>query len=233
MKNNLAIETKRTLLKNRLIEFLPFLADSSIKEIDYIFKQAIYQKIVKNQIISVEGSYCNYFSFLLKGKIRVFKVGTSGREITLYRIEEGGSCILTASCILSNKSFPAIAVTEEKSEILSFPSNLFKELVNKYPVWQQYVFTLVSERLDNVITIVEEIAFKQVDIRIAEKLFKMTDVKNFSIKLTHQELASDVGTSREVVSRILKDFEQRSIISLSRGVIKILSKNKLEDLLKK
>lgn len=227
------MDNKKILLKNRLKEFLPFLNDGSLNEMDDIFKHSIHQIIPKNHLISVEGSSCNYFSFLLKGSIKVFKVGTSGREIILYRIEEGGSCILTASCILSNKSFPAIALTEEKSEVISFPSNLFKELVNKYPVWQQYVFNLVSERLDNVITIVNELAFKQVDIRLAEKLLKLTSNGNSLIKLTHQELASDIGTSREVVSRILKDFEQRSIISLSRGVIKILSKKKLEDLLKK
>ena len=226
-------ETKKIVLKNQIKELLPLLADDSFKELDDLFNFSIHQKILKGQTISIEGSACNYFSFLLKGKIRVFKVGVSGREITLYRIGEGGSCILTASCILSSKSFPAIAVTEEDSEVISLPANLFKKWVNKYSVWQQYVFNLVSERLDNVIMIVEEIAFKQVDIRLAKKLTKLFNNRSSSIKVTHQDLASDIGTSREVVSRILKDFEDRGILSLSRGVINILSEEKLKDLQKK
>ena len=214
-------------------ELLPFLKEDSFKEIDDFFNASLFQKIPKNQFISIEGSACNYFSFLLKGKIKVYKIGESGREITLYRIYEGGSCILTASCILTNKSFPAIAVTEENSEVLSLPAGLFKIWVNKYTVWQQYVFDLVSERLDNVITIVEEIAFKQVDKRIAERLYKLLNDKTNTIQLTHQELASDIGTSREVVSRILKDFEERGILTLSRRTIKILDREALKDLPKK
>jgi CRP/FNR family transcriptional regulator len=226
-------DTRKIVLQNQLKELLPFLADGSFKELNEFFNLSIYQKISQGKIISVEGSACNHFSFLLKGQIRVYKVGVSGREITLYRIEEGSSCILTASCILSSKLFPAIAIAEKNSEVLSLPANLFKEWVNKYSVWQQYVFNLVSERLDNVITIVEEIAFKQVDIRLAEKLAKLSNDKTFSIMITHQELASEIGTSREVVSRILKDFEERGILSLSRGTIKILSTEKLTGLRKK
>ena len=224
---------KNTLLKNRMIELLPFLNEDSFKEVDEFFNTSIYQKIPKNKIISVEGSACNYFSFLLKGIIKVYKTGESGREITLYRIYEGGSCILTASCILTNKSFPAIAVTEENSEVLSLPAGLFKNWVNKYTFWQQYVFDLVSERLDNVMTIIEEIAFKQVDKRVAERLYKLLKDKTSKIQLTHQELASDIGTSREVVSRILKDFEENGILALSRGFIKILNIEALKNLQKK
>lgn len=226
-------DTRKIVLRNQLLELLPLLTDGSFKELNEFFNLSIHQKISQGKIISIEGSACNHFSFLLKGQIRVYKVGASGREITLYRIEEGGSCILTASCILSSKLFPAIAVAEKNSEVLNLPANLFKEWVNKYPVWQHYVFNLVSERLDNVIMIVEEIAFKQVDFRLAEKLTILFNSRHSSIKVTHQDLASDIGTSREVVSRILKDFEDRGILSLSRGVITILSKEKLNDLQKK
>ena len=142
-------------------------------------------------------------------------------------------CILTASCILSQKSFPAIAVAELDSEVLSLPANLFKEWVSKYPVWQEYVFNLVSERLSDVITTVEEIAFKSVDIRIAEKLMHLLSEKGNLLELTHNDLARDIGTSREVVSRIFKDFEARGIIQISRGSIKVLDIVKLKALQKK
>jgi CRP/FNR family transcriptional regulator, anaerobic regulatory protein len=225
--------TRQILVKDKFMELLPFLTKESFKEIDDFFSALLFQKIPANKIISVEGDACNYFSFLLKGVIRVYKVGSSGREITLYRINEGGSCILTASCILSHKSFPAIAVTELDSEVLSLPANLFKDWVSKYPVWQEYVFNLVSERLADVITIVEEIAFKHVDIRLAERLNQFIIEQTNPIELTHQQLASDIGTSREVVSRILKDFEARGVIQISRGSIKVLDTVKLKALQKK
>jgi CRP/FNR family transcriptional regulator len=226
-------DVRKILIKDKFLELLPFLTKESFKEIDGFFSASLHQKIPANKIISVEGDACNYFSFLLKGVIRVYKVGSSGREITLYRINEGGSCILTASCILSHKSFPAIAVTESDSEVLSLPANLFKEWVSKYPVWQEYVFNLVSERLSDVITTVEEIAFKSVDIRIAEKLTFLLSEKGDFLELTHNELAKDIGTSREVVSRILKDFEARGVIQISRGSIKVLDTIKLKALQKK
>jgi CRP/FNR family transcriptional regulator, anaerobic regulatory protein len=225
--------SRQILVKDKFMELLPFLTKESFKEIDDFFSALLFQKIPANKIISVEGDACNYFSFLLKGVIRVYKVGSSGREITLYRINEGGSCILTASCILSHKSFPAIAVTELDSEVLSLPANLFKDWVSKYPVWQEYVFNLVSERLSDVITTVEEIAFKSVDTRIAEKLLHLLSEKGNLLELTHNELARDIGTSREVVSRILKDFEARGVIQISRGSIKVLDTVKLKALQKK
>lgn len=224
---------RQILIKDKLQKHLPFLKKESFKDIDEFFNAGIYQKISRDKIISVEGDACNYFSFLLKGTIKVFKVGVSGREITLYRINEGGSCILTASCILSSSTFPALAITEADSEILSIPANLFKEYVNNYSVWQEYVFNLISERLADVIAVVEEIAFKQVDIRIAEKLSQFISKGINPIDITHQELASDIGTSREVVSRILKDFEAKGVCEISRGRIKILDQLKLATLLKK
>jgi CRP/FNR family transcriptional regulator len=226
-------DVRKILIKDKFLKLLPFLTKELFKEIDDFFSASLHQKIPANKIISVEGDACNYLSFLLKGVIRVYKVGSSGREITLYRINEGGSCILTASCILSQKYFPAIAVTELDSEVLSLPANLFKEWVSKYPVWQEYVFNLVSERLADVIAVVEEIAFKQVDIRITEKLSQFISKGINPIEITHQELASDIGTSREVVSRILKDFEAKGVCEISRGRIKILDQLKLATLLKK
>lgn len=224
---------KQILIKDKLLQHLPFLTKESFREIDEFFKISLYQKIPKDKVISVEGDACNYFSFLLKGVIKVYKVGASGREITLYRINEGGSCILTASCILSNTTFPALAITEEDSEVLSIPANLFKDYITKYPVWQEYVFNLVSERLADVIAVVEEIAFKNVDLRLAEKLNQYLSKGINPIHITHQEIASDIGTSREVVSRILKDFEARGAIEISRGSIKVINPQKLSDFQKK
>jgi CRP/FNR family transcriptional regulator len=177
----------------------------------------------KDSPICHEGMNCSHLALVLSGSARVYKLGESGREITLYRVTSGQSCILTASCILNGTPFPAFAVAEEEMTGIIIPNREVNLWMNQYPVWRNYLFGLVGERLSEVISIVEEIAFKRVDRRIIALLLNRAEATNGAlIKATHQEIASELGTSREVVSRILKDFHQRQLISLSRGNIELL-----------
>lgn len=188
---------------------------------------SIYKSIPKGTFILLEGDKCNYISFIVSGRARVYKLGETGREITLYRLEPGESCILTASCIISQKAFPAIAIAETNIEALLIPFEPFRSWIRTYEEVSNYVFNLLSERLSAIIEVIEEIAFKNMDIRIAELLITMKKNKN-ELKITHQEIASELGTSREVVSRILKDFEHEQLVYLSRGIIFIKNLDKLE-----
>jgi CRP/FNR family transcriptional regulator, anaerobic regulatory protein len=214
--------SKRKVNEDEILDALPFLEDVEHAGIQELQRFGIYSLIPKNQFITMEGDSCQFFSFVLSGKIKVYKTAENGREITLYRIEKGQSCILTASCILSNKKFPAISLGEEPAEVISIPSSLFLEWVGKHDFWRNYVFNLLSERLSAIISVVEEIAFRNVDIRLAQHLSKITTVNKNEIKTTHQLIAGNIGTSREVVSRLLKDFEDEGILILSRGSIKII-----------
>ncbi len=162
---------------------------------------------------------------MISGVVGVYKIGETGREITLYRLYEGDSCILTASCIVSNSAFPAFSVAESDVEVFSIPSASFSVWIKKYDVWQKFIFNLVSERLNDIISVVEEIAFRHIDVRIADRLSKLYEENGNPIKITHQELASDIGSSREVISRILKDFEEKQIVTISRGSIEIMDIN--------
>ena len=153
---------------------------------------------------------------------RVFKLGESGREITLYRIGKGESCILTASCIVSGTPFPAFAVCEEKIEALVINPLKVQQWTDEFSVWRNYLFGLVSSRLGDVISIVEEIAFRRVDCRLADYLLQAGGDNSDRINITHQAIASDLGTSREVVSRILKDFEHQGLIAVARGQLQII-----------
>ena len=213
---------KRKVNEVEILDALPFLKSIEQAGIRELQRFGIFSLIPKNQFITMEGDSCQFFSFVLSGKIKVYKTAENGREITLYRLEKGQSCILTASCILSNKKFPAISFSEEAVEVISIPSPLFLEWVDKYDFWRNYVFNLLSERLSEIISVVEEIAFRNVDIRLAQHLIKITNVNKDEIQTTHQLIAGDIGTSREVVSRLLKDFEEEGILILSRGSIKII-----------
>ncbi len=216
-------EEKYNLLENDL----PFLglANDEIKQ--KILQYGSLAKLPKGTVIFDEGSECNTLAVIITGRVRVYKLGESGKEITIYRIFEGESCILTISSILSNLTFPATAVAEEETEALILPADIFKELVNKDEAWRNYTFGLVNKRLANIITVVEKVAFKRMDERIAEFLVKKSDSEPNGLNITHQEIADELGTHREVISRILKEFEKLELIKLSRNRIEILNRNEL------
>ncbi|MBE7549766.1 MAG: Crp/Fnr family transcriptional regulator [Anaerolineales bacterium] len=212
---NLDLEQRFPFLKN---------ADQEIKK--QLWQPARIAEIPAGASICWEGDTCTQLALVLSGAVRVYKVGESGREITLYRIEENESCILTASCILSQTRFPAFAVAETTVQAVLVPASILREWVQQYEVWRDYVFGLMSQRLATVIATVEEVAFRRVDTRIAEFVANLAEEQQ-EVKITHQEIAFELGTAREVVSRILKDFEREKLISLSRGSVIIHNKQAL------
>lgn len=218
-------ENMEQIIRESVFQHFPRLREAEKNVQDEFFNQGKVVSLTKSEFINMEGNSCNNVAFLLDGQARVYKISENGREITLYRIEAGESCILTVSCILSDKDFPAFAVADKDLQAIIVSSNTFQNWVRKYPFWQDYVFNLVSKRLGAIIAVVEEVAFNKVDTRIAKHLINAN--KNI-ITETHQEIASEIGSSREVVSRILKDFEHEGLITLSRGKIKIENQQLLE-----
>ncbi|MET0027427.1 MAG: Crp/Fnr family transcriptional regulator [Candidatus Thiodiazotropha sp.] len=203
-----------------------------LQQADNSFQRRFFQSVSlinlpAAQPICQQGSQCSHLALVLSGQARVYKIGDNGREITLYRIGPGESCILTASCIVNGQPFPAFAVSEEPIEaVLINPADVVR-WSDETPAWRKYLFSLVSSRLSEVIGIVEEIAFRRVDTRLASFLVQNAEPARERIEQTHQAIASDLGTSREVVSRVLKDLEQRRLIQIQRGAIQILDRAKL------
>jgi CRP/FNR family transcriptional regulator len=145
----------------------------------------------------------------------------------LYRFGLGQSCILTANAILSQRSFPAIATVEEEAEAVMIPAEVFRAWVNKYDLWREFVFDLLSERLSTVMAVVDEVVFKRMDRRVASLLLNQAKVQN-PMRITHQEIAAELGSSREVISRILEDFSREGLIESGRGTIEALDLEGLE-----
>ncbi len=222
---------EKTELK-RILNTLHFLEEAPDTLQRAFTNHAVIQKIPAGTTVFWEGDSCHSLAILLSGSVRVFKVGESGREITLYRFGSGGGCILTASCIMNGGDFPAIAQVEEEAEAVIIPANVLRDWVNRFDIWRQFVLGLLAQRLADVITTVEEIAFRRMDTRLAEWLLANTARDSRFVQTTHQKIAEELGTAREVISRLLKDFEMEGLILLSRGMIEIHAPEKLKQKLK-
>lgn len=185
--------------------------------------------IPSGTVIFDEGDQCSGVAFVCGGSIRVSKVGTNGRTVILYKLGRGDSCILTIASVLGNISFPATAVVEEDADVFLIPVELFKELMVTNAGLQQYIYKLISTRLIEVISLIDEITFRRIDDRLIEFLLRKAPNDGDAIEMTHEELSIQLGTAREVISRILKGLEREGYIQLSRGKVKVLSRSRLAE----
>jgi len=213
----------------RVSDALPILQHADPQLLGEFQQIAFIAKISAGNDVFLEDDQVDAIALLISGVVRVYKIGETGREITLYRFGNGESCILTANAILSQKTFPAIAVVEKDAEAVMIPADIFRQWVAKYDLWREFVFELLSQRLSSVMAIVEEVAFRRMDERLASFLLTRSRVRN-PMRITHQEIASELGSSREVISRLLEDFFQRGWIRVGRGEIEILDEDGLQGL---
>lgn len=183
-------------------------------------------------VLFQEGSTCQGYLLVLSGSVRVQKVSESGREIVLYRVERGQSCVLTTACLLGQASYSAEGVTESEVQAALLPAGTFQALLAQSAVFREFVFSTWSERLSGLLALVEEVAFGRVDVRLAHWLLEHRSASG-QVRSTHQELAVELGTAREVVSRQLKEFERRGWVELHRGWIEVKEGGALRELANK
>lgn len=188
---------------------------------DRILAAAALKSFKQDTILYHEGDKCPGVAFVLSGEIRVFKISSSGREITLYEILPGETCILNAACILSRQDYPAHAATIADGTLLYLPETDFQKLMKTSERMRTFIFALFSQRLAEVIELVEEVTFGSLDARLMDYLIEKSEAGQ--LHTTHQKIANELGTSREVVSRLLKDFERQGQIQTARNFIKLLS----------
>ena len=166
------------------------------------------------------GSTCENYLLLMQGSVRVQVIGESGREAMLYRVLPGQSCVLTTCCVLSGEDYPAEGFTETPVHALVVDRRSFNGALETAPTFRQFVFSNLGGRMAEVITRMEEIAFRPVERRLASLLLSRAD-KSGTIQTTHQEIAVELGTAREVVSRHLKRFESSGLIELERSTVRV------------
>ena len=178
-----------------------------------------------------DGGESTSIPLLLKGSIKVLKIAESGREILLYRIKPGETCIIMLSSALGNISYPATAIVEQDVEALMIPNELYKYWLQHIPAVQTFTYQSMAQRLGAVMALIEEITFKRIDIRLIHFLLEQTSESQTILYKTHEEVAIELGTAREVISRLLKNMEVDYLLMLSRGKIKITNRQELEKIL--
>lgn len=211
----------------RVLQTLPFLRQADAGVVTDFKRMAFVAHIPAGKDVFVEGDEVQAIALLMSGAVRVYKIGETGREITLYRFGFGESCILTANAILSRQLFSAIATVEQDAEAIMIPADTFREWVQRHDFWRDFVFTILSQRLSRLMEIVDEVVFQRMDVRVAALLHERGKTHN-PISGTHQEIAAELGSSREVISRILENLARQGMIRVLRGSIEILDTDLLE-----
>ncbi len=174
-------------------------------------------------IILNENAYINAIPIVTKGSIKVIRMEEDGREILLYYIKSGESCIMSFLGGLHQETSKVKAVVEEDAQILFLPIEKVSLLIKDYPKWLDYIFKLYHKRFEELLEIINAIAFKKVDDRLLTLLKKKEELmKSKIINITHEQLANELGTARVVVSRLLKQLEESGVVQLGRNRITIL-----------
>ncbi|MBO9475664.1 Crp/Fnr family transcriptional regulator [Shimia sp. R10_1] len=183
----------------------------------------------KGACIFAPGQTADNLLLLLEGTVKVIQKSESGREVFLYRVHAGESCVLTTACMLAFEDYSAEGTAETDVKAIAIPRAIFDDLVGKSPVFREFVFAAYSRRITDLFTLIDDIVFQRMDVRLASRLLELADTRQ-TVRATHVVLASELGTAREVISRILSEFQRRGWIEQSRGEVKLLDPDGLEHL---
>ncbi len=193
--------------------------------VDFLMAASTLVRVPAGRQVFYPGSVCENYLLVLEGVVKVQLMGAdSGREVLLYYVRSGDSCVLTTSCILSGDSYPAEGIVETDVLAFAMPSQAFYRCLELSGFFREFVFKNFSSRLSNILSRMESVVFETIDKRICKALLTSGDDL---VAKTHHELAYELGTAREVVSRHLKNFEQLGWVSLNRGTINILDRDAL------
>jgi CRP/FNR family transcriptional regulator, anaerobic regulatory protein len=181
------------------------------------------KKFPAGSVIQQEDSYIKAIPLVLTGSLKVMRTDHDGHEILLYYITPGESCIMSFLGGIHNETSKVKAIVEEDAEILFIPVEKASEWVKKFPEWSDFIFKLYHKRFEELLTAVNAIAFQKLDTRLLQLIKQKVELyQSKEIKITHQQLAEELGTAREAVSRVIKQMENEGLVTLSRNKITLM-----------
>ena len=191
-----------------------------------ILRRGIHRRVPAGTTLFDTHTPCGGFPLVLSGTVKVMQRYPNGREMPLYRVKAGESCLLSGSCLLGHTDYTASGIAETDVELLIVPPPEFHALVASDEAFRNHVFSLFGERLATLFALVEAIAYQKLDQRLAALLLAKAD----PVQTTHQALADELGSVREIVSRLLRSFEDKGWVDVARERISILDRDALKTL---
>lgn len=193
-------------------------------------RQAQLKHYKPGKVVFSAGEPCTYYPLVIEGTISVQKISEDGHEITLYHIQPSHHCELTTSCLLGGTCYHASGITTTDVRVVLIPNQAFLNALAGSESFRNYIYHTIDSGMNELVELVETVAFGPMDRRIARYLLDSSQISN-PIKITHHHLATELGTAREVVSRLLKHFEHLGLIKLGRGQIRVIDQHHLSKLI--
>jgi len=213
--------------REKVLNFYPALAGLPAAQLEALLQPQAVMHLPAGTQVFAEHQPCQGFPLLLEGSIKVVKLAASGRELMLYRVAPGGSCIISSSCLLGHTDYNARGIAETPLTLLALPVAAFAGLMVGHPPFRDFVFHLFAERIGELMQLVEEVAFARLDQRLAKLLLARHEAV---LNVTHQQLADELGSVREIVSRLLKGFAAQGLVSLGREQLTVVDRGGLQKL---
>ena len=208
-------------LSQPLRKSFPYLNDPDL--IEQINEQGVIREVPEGTVLMSAGQYIKYIPLLLKGVIRIVREDEDGQEHLLYYLRAGETCATSLSCCMSQKKSEIQATAEEEVTFINIPVRFLDEWMRKYPAWKSFIMQTYSQRFNELLKTIDSIAFLKMDERLLKYLKEKSRItRSTAIRITHQNIAKELNTSREVISRLLKQLEKLGKVKLSRNQIDLL-----------
>ncbi len=213
-----------------LKQTLPSLTDPKL--LDRLLEKGQFSTFDPGKTLMEPGQFIKAVPLVLEGSIKIMRVDEDGKELFLYYLETGETCALSLTCCSAARPSEIKAIVEEKASLLFIPIQVHEQLVDEFKQWKDFVSTTYQHRFQEMLTVLDAVAFKRMDERLMSYIVKkMKQLKSNELHTTHQEIANELGTAREVISRLLKQLEKKKWIELGRNVIYI--RDDFEELISK
>ena len=216
-----------------LTELFPVLGTLGKEALSELMREGSLVKREAGTILMRQGEICPHVPLVLSGVLRVYKLSPGGREMTLYRAAAGDTCLVSVACKLTGEDFPAIAQVEEDAELFLIPGGVFQRTLDRHLPWKDFVILTLYRRLAESLQVLESVTFDRVDRRLATWLLERAEQEgSATLHVTHEQIAAELGTAREVISRMLGEMRHQGWLELGRKRIGIADRDALEDLSK-
>ncbi len=216
------------------LTYIPVFDNLTKEQQDKLTNASQIHKFKKGELLHNGANHCTGLILVLSGQIRAFTISDDGREITMYRLFERDICLFSASCMMNSIQFDITISAEKDTEVLIIPTDIYKSLMDVSAPLANYTNEVMASRFSDVMWLIDQVMWKSFDKRLAEFLLNEANIDSTNIlKITHEEIGNHLGNPREVVTRMLKYFQNEGMVKLSRGTIEIIDETGLEKIIKR